>query len=75
MKVDKMAGVFINLANFAQHTLLGLAPPSGYTLHQKVLITLAQILTSTTIDFKREKKTLGTTNIFSWLYPEFRRHQ
>ena len=38
MKIDKIADVFLNLANFEQHTLLTLAPPSGYTLNLKALI-------------------------------------
>ena len=35
MKIDKMADVFLNSANFVQHSLLILATPSGYTLYPK----------------------------------------
>ena len=38
MKIDNMADVFLNLANFEQHSLLTLAPPSGYALNLKALI-------------------------------------
>ena len=37
MKIKKVADVFLNLANFAKHTFLTLAPPSGYALNLKVL--------------------------------------
>ena len=40
MKIDKMENVFLNLANFEQHTLLNLMPPSGYTLYPKALIKI-----------------------------------
>ena len=36
--IDLIADVFLNLANFAQHKLLNLAPPSSYTLNLKPLI-------------------------------------
>ena len=38
MKIDKMVDVFLNSANFAQHALLTLAPPSSYILYSKALI-------------------------------------
>ena len=30
MKIEEMADVFLNSSNFAKHTFLTLAPPSGY---------------------------------------------
>ena len=38
MKIEEMADIFLNLANFAQHALLTLAPPRGYALNLKALI-------------------------------------
>ena len=38
MKIEEMADVFLNSANFAPHAFLTLAPPSGYTLNLKALI-------------------------------------
>ena len=38
-----MADVFVNLANFVQHTLLTLAPPSGYILNLKALINASKV--------------------------------
>ena len=43
MKIDKIAEVFLNSANFAQHSLLTLAPPSGYTLNLKALIKVSKV--------------------------------
>jgi hypothetical protein len=36
--VDKILSFFLNSANFAQHILLSLAPPSGFTLNLKALM-------------------------------------
>ena len=30
MKIEEMADVFLNLANFVPHAFLNLAPPSGF---------------------------------------------
>ena len=38
MKIEEMAEVFLNLANFASHAFLTLVPPSGYALNLKGLI-------------------------------------
>ena len=35
MKIEEMAGVFLNSANFASHAFLTLAPPSGYALNHR----------------------------------------
>jgi hypothetical protein len=37
MKIEEMADVFLNSANFAPHPLLTLAPPSSYALNLKAL--------------------------------------
>ena len=43
MKIDEMEDVFLNLANFASHTLLTLEPPSGYALNLKALIKVSKV--------------------------------
>ena len=43
MKIEEMADVFLNWANFASHALLTLAPPSGYALNLKVLIKVSKV--------------------------------
>ena len=43
MKIEEMADVFLNSANFAPHALLNLAPPSGYTLKLKTLIKVSKV--------------------------------
>ena len=35
LKIEEMANVFLNAANFATHALLTLAPPSGYALNDQ----------------------------------------
>ena len=42
MKIDEMADVFLNSANYAQHALLTFASPSGYTLNLKALIKVSK---------------------------------
>ena len=37
-KIEEMADVFLNSANFAPHALLTLAPPSSYALNLKALM-------------------------------------
>ena len=44
MKIEEMANVFLNSANFAPHSFLTLAPPSSYALNLKALIKLAEHL-------------------------------
>ena len=51
MKIDKMADVFLNLANFAQHTLLTLAPPSGYTLYPKAWLKVSKVSAAEHLSF------------------------
>ena len=43
MKIEEMADVFPNLANFASHAFLTLAPPSGYALNLKALIKVSKV--------------------------------
>ena len=43
IKIEEMADVFLNSANFAPHALLTLAPPSGYALNLKALIKVSKV--------------------------------
>ena len=43
MKMEEMADIFLNSANFAPHVFLTLAPPSGYALNLKVLIKVSKV--------------------------------
>ena len=43
MKIDNMADVFLNSANFAQHPLLTLPPPSSYNLNLKAFIKVSKV--------------------------------
>ena len=43
MKIEKMADVFLNSANFATHAFLTLAPPSRYALNLKALIKVSKV--------------------------------
>ena len=43
MKIEEMADVFLNSANFAPHAFLTLAPPSGYALNLKALIKVSNV--------------------------------
>ena len=43
IKIEDMPDVFLNLANFAPHAFLTLAPPSGYALNLKVLIKVSKV--------------------------------
>ena len=43
MKIEEMADVFLNSANFAPHAFLTLAPPSGYALNLKSLIKVSKV--------------------------------
>jgi hypothetical protein len=43
IKIEEMADVFLNLANFAKHTFSTLAPPSGYALNLKALIKVSKV--------------------------------
>ena len=43
MKIEEMADIFLNLANFATHVFLNLAPPSRYALNLKALIKVSKV--------------------------------
>ena len=43
MKIEEMADVFLNSANFAPLALLTLVPPSGYALNLKALIKVSKV--------------------------------
>ena len=43
MKIEEMADVFLNSANFPSHAFLTLAPPSGYALNLKSLIKVSKV--------------------------------
>ena len=43
IKIEEMADVFLNLANFASHAFLTLAPPSVYALNLKALIKVSKV--------------------------------
>jgi hypothetical protein len=43
IKIEEMADVFLNSANFEKHTFLTLAPPSGYALNLKALIKVSKV--------------------------------
>ena len=42
VKIEEMADIFLNLANFASHAFLTLAPASGYALKLKALIKVSK---------------------------------
>ena len=43
MKIEEMADVFLNSANFASHAFLTSAPPSDYVLNLKILIKVSKV--------------------------------
>jgi hypothetical protein len=43
MKIEEMADVFLNSANFAPHAFLNLAPTSVYALNLKALIKVSKV--------------------------------
>ena len=43
MKIEEMADVFLNSANFVKHTFLNLAPSSGYAVNLKALIKVSKV--------------------------------
>ena len=43
MKIEEMADVFLNSANFASHAFFTLVPPSGYALNLKALIKVSKV--------------------------------
>ena len=43
MKIEEMADVFLNSANFVPNTLFALEPPRGYALNLKALIKVSKV--------------------------------
>jgi hypothetical protein len=43
IKIDEMADIFLNSANFAPHAFLTLAPPSAYALNLKAVIKVSKV--------------------------------
>jgi hypothetical protein len=43
MKIEEMADVFLNSANFAPHAFFTLAKPSDYALNLKALIKVSKV--------------------------------
>jgi hypothetical protein len=43
MKIEEMADVFLNSADFASQAFLNLAPPSGYALNLKAMIKVSKV--------------------------------
>ena len=43
MKIEEIADVFLNVANFVPHAILTLTPPSGYDLNLKALIRVSKV--------------------------------
>jgi hypothetical protein len=43
MKIEEMADIFLNSANFVPHAFLTLVPPSGYALNLKALIKVSKV--------------------------------
>ena len=43
MKIEEMADVFLNSANFAPRAILTLVPPNGYALNLKALIKVSKV--------------------------------
>ena len=52
MKIVKMSDVFLNLANFEEHSLLTLAPPRGHTLKLKALIMVSKVSWTSHLSYK-----------------------
>ena len=52
MKIEEMADVFLNLANFASHAFLTLAPPSGYALNLKALIKVSKVSRTSQLSYE-----------------------
>ena len=69
MKIEEMADIFLNSANFASHAFLTLAPSSGYALNLKALIKVSKV--SWTSQFSYEilrsslKRQFDKTNFIS----------
>ena len=47
-----MADIFLNLANFAPHAFLTLAPPSHYALNLKALIKVSKVSLTSQLSYE-----------------------
>ena len=52
MKIEEMADIFLNLANFASHAFLTSAPPSGYALNLKILIKVSKVSCTSQLSYE-----------------------
>ena len=52
MKIEEMAEVFLNSANYAKHIFLTLVPPSSYALNLKALIKVSKISWTSQLSYK-----------------------
>ena len=58
MKIEEMADIFLNSANFASHAFLTLAPPSGYALNLKALIKVSKVSWTSQFSYEILKSSL-----------------
>ena len=58
MKIEEMADVFLNSANFASHAFLTLAPPSGYALNLKALIKVSKVSWTSQLSYEMLRSSL-----------------
>ena len=52
MKIEEMADIFLNSANFASHAYLTSAPPSGYALNLKILIKVSKVSCTSQLSYE-----------------------
>ena len=58
MKIEEMADVFLNLANFSSHAFLTLAPSSGYALNLKALIKVSKVSRTSQLSYEMLRSSL-----------------
>ena len=56
VKIEEMADIFLNSANFASHALLMLAPPNGYALSLKELIKVSKVSWTSQLLYEKNVK-------------------
>ena len=52
MKIEEMADIFLNSANFASHAFMTSAPPSGYALNLKILIKVSKVSCTSQLSYE-----------------------
>jgi hypothetical protein len=52
MKIEEMAYVFLNLANFTSNAFLTLAPPRGYAFNLKALIKVPKVSCTSQLSYE-----------------------